>query len=105
MATINSIGTATGASNTTLLGQGVGSVPVFSTATYPATTTINQLLYSSAANTIAGLSTVNSGVLITSAGGVPSIGTTLPVGVQTNITELGTVTVGVWTGTNIALAN
>lgn len=36
-------------------------------------TTINQILYSSAANTIAGLATANNGLLVTSAAGVPSI--------------------------------
>lgn len=49
-------------------------------------TTINQLLYSSAANVIAGLTTANSGVLTTSSSGVPSIDTTnfhvLSTGVQ-----------------------
>jgi len=38
-----------------------------------------------------GLATANNGVLITSAGGVPSIGSTLPNAVQDNITRLGTV--------------
>jgi len=42
------------------------------------TTTVNQILYSSAANTIGGLPTANSSVLVTSAGGVPSLSTTLP---------------------------
>jgi hypothetical protein len=41
-------------------------------------TTINQILYSSAANTITGLATAASGVLVTSAGGVPSISSTVP---------------------------
>lgn len=50
----------------------------YSSATYPVSTTINQLLYSSATNTIVGLATTNSGVLVTSSGGVPSIATTLP---------------------------
>lgn len=45
----------------------------WSTATYPPTTTINQLLYSSAANTIVGLATANNGLLVTSNAGVPSI--------------------------------
>lgn len=62
---------------------------VYSTATYPSTTTINELLYSSAANTIVGLATANNGVLTTSAGGVPSISSTLPTAVQQNITMLG----------------
>ena len=52
---------------------GSSADPAFSTAAYSATTTINQVLYSSAANTVSGLSTANNGVLITSAGGVPSI--------------------------------
>ena len=68
-------------------------------------TTINQILYSSAANTIAGLATANNGVLVTSAGGVPSIGSTLPAAVQGNITSVGTITSGTWTGTTIAIAN
>lgn len=63
--------------------------PAWTTATYPATTTINQLLYSSSANVVAGLATVASATLITSAGGVPSISQTLPSAVQTNITALG----------------
>lgn len=52
-------------------------------------TTANQILYSSANNVIAGLATGNNGVLITSAGGVPSISSTLPTAVQSNITQLG----------------
>ena len=87
-----------------ILMSGVSSAPAWSTATYPATTTINQLLYSSSANTISGLSTANNGVLITSSGGVPSISSTLPIAVQTNITELGTVTVGTWNASLIPLA-
>ena len=42
-----------------------------STSLWPDTTTANQILYSSAANTIAGITTANNGVLVTSAGGVP----------------------------------
>jgi len=55
-----------------VLQANTSSAPTFSTATYPSTTTINQILYSSANNTIGGLSTGNNGVLITSASGVPS---------------------------------
>lgn len=46
--------------------------PVWSSATYPSSTTANQLLYSSANNTIAGLASTNSSVLTTNASGVPS---------------------------------
>ena len=49
-----------------------GADPSYSTATYPSTTTINQILYSSAANTVGGITTANDGVLITSNTGVPS---------------------------------
>jgi hypothetical protein len=54
-----------------MLRSGSTAAPAWSTATWPATTTINQLLYSSAANTVAGVSVVNSAGLLTSAGGVP----------------------------------
>ncbi len=72
-----------------LFQSGGAGAPAWTTATYPATTTINQLLYSSSANVIAGLSTTASATLITSAGGVPSMSQTLPSAVQTNITALG----------------
>ena len=84
--------------------SGASTTPAWSTATYPATTTVNQLLYSSSANVIAGLATGNSGVLITSAGGVPSISSTLPSAVQANITATGTIASGTWNGSVIALA-
>lgn len=46
---------------------------VATTATYPATTSVSQLLYSSSANVVAGLATANRGVLTTSATGVPVV--------------------------------
>lgn len=55
------------------LASGASGAPAWTTATYPATTTINQILYSSAANTVTGLATANNGTLITSATGVPSL--------------------------------
>lgn len=61
----------------------------WSTTTYPVTNAINTLLYASSANVISALATANNGVLITSAGGVPSIASTLPSAVQSNITVLG----------------
>lgn len=53
--------------------QSAGSLadPVFSTATYPSTTTINQLLYSSAANVVGGVTGVTRAVLTTTSTGVP----------------------------------
>jgi len=56
-----------------VLQANAAAAPSFSTASYPSTTTINQILYSSAANTVAGLATANDGVLITSHTGVPSL--------------------------------
>ncbi len=76
MVTINSANNKTATSGKVLQGQGVGTASDFSTATYPSSTTINRILYSSAANTISELATANSGVLSTSSSGVPSIDTT-----------------------------
>lgn len=73
---------APGVSGTLFQSGGATSVPGWTTATYPVTTTINQLLYSSSANTIAGLATANNSILATSAGGIPSLTTTLPSAVQ-----------------------
>jgi len=55
-----------------MLQSGNLSTPTWSTATWPASTTINQLLYSSAANTVGGLVTANSAMIRTSSTGVPS---------------------------------
>jgi hypothetical protein len=52
--------------------SGSSTTPAWSTATYPATTTINQLLYSSANNVIGGITAGDYGVLISSSSGVPS---------------------------------
>lgn len=66
---------ATGAGNTgqIMQSQGASADPTYTTATYPSTTTINQILYSSAANTVGGITGANNGVLITSNTGVPSL--------------------------------
>jgi hypothetical protein len=63
---------AVGSTGQILRSAGAGA-PTWSTATYPGTTTINRLLYSSAANTVSELATANNGILVTSAAGVPSI--------------------------------
>lgn len=72
------LGTATiglVASGTTgqVLQTNTGAAPTYSTATYPSTTTINQILYSSSANVVAGLATANNGVLTTGTTGIPVI--------------------------------
>jgi hypothetical protein len=88
-----------------MLQSGALAAPSWSTATWPATTTANQLLYSSSANTVAGLASAANGILITSAGSVPSISSTLPAAVQGNITATGTIATGVWNGTAINVAH
>lgn len=67
-ATFPSTATSTG----TIL-RADGTNWVATTATYPATTTASQVLYSSSNNVVAGLSTANDGLLVTSNTGVPSI--------------------------------
>lgn len=58
--------------------SGASADPVWTTATYPSTTTINQLLYSISANTVTGLATTNGGILNAGATGVPAM-TVAPV--------------------------
>lgn len=53
--------------------SGSSSAPAWSTATYLATLTANGIVYASASNTMAQISTANNGVLITSNSGVPSL--------------------------------
>lgn len=69
-ATITNVG-PTSTVGQVLQSAGASADPAFSTATYPLTTTINQILYSSATNTVIGLATANSAVLTTGATGVP----------------------------------
>ena len=63
-----------------VLQNNAGADPSYSTASYPSSTTINQLLYSSAANVIGGLATVNSAALVTSSTGVPGFSSTMTNG-------------------------
>lgn len=61
--------------------RGDGTNYVETTSTFADTYGASQILYSNGANAVQGLATANSGVLITSAGGVPSIGTDIPTAV------------------------
>lgn len=78
---------------------GASAAPAWSTAIWPATTTISQILYSSSANTVTGLATANSSVLVTNSGGVPAWGTVLP-----SIGDLTFLT-GLAGGADIAIAS
>ena len=70
-ATITKVGPSATAGQI-LRSLGSGSDPAFSTATYPATTTANRILYSSSANVIGEIATSANGVLITNNSSVPS---------------------------------
>ena len=54
-----------------MLQSGSSSAPHWSTCTWPVTTTVNQILYSPNPNLVSGLATLDNGVLVTSALGVP----------------------------------
>lgn len=64
--------TSVGSAGQVLQSSGAGVNPAYSTATYPATTTINQVLYSSANNVVGGITASNNGVLISGTTGIPS---------------------------------
>jgi hypothetical protein len=63
---------AAGSAGQVLQSGGAGADPAYSTATYPLTTTVNQILYSSATNTVGGLATTNSAGLVTTSSGAPT---------------------------------
>ena len=52
--------------------SGAATGLAYSTATYPVTTTANQILYSSATNVIGGITSIAGGVLVTDVSSVPS---------------------------------
>ena len=65
---------------------------------------INQIAwYAANGTTVSGLATANNGVLVTSAGGVPSISGTLPNSVQLAITSVGAVAAGTWNATTVGI--
>jgi len=70
-ATTGAILAGTATANQVLL-SGASTMPSWSTATYPVTTTQYQLLYSSATDVVGGLATGNSGVLVSNSSGAPS---------------------------------
>lgn len=63
-----------------MLQSGANSAPSWSTTTWPSTTNVNNILYSSAGNVIGQISTANNGILVTSGAGIPSIGNTVGAG-------------------------
>lgn len=87
-----------------MLQSGSSATPAWSTATWPATTTINQILYSSANNTVAGLATANSAALVTTSAGVPVLSSSMTNG-QLIIGSTGAtpVAASVTQGTNMTI--
>lgn len=77
-----------------------GSNWAASTSTFSDTYSVSTILYASSANTVAGLATANSGVLVTSSGGVPSIATDIPTAVT-----IGGAAVYRAGGTDVAVAD
>jgi len=71
-ATITKVG-PTATAGQVLQSAGSSLDPAFSTATYPSTTTINRILYSSANDVVGQITTANNGVLITGTTGIPSL--------------------------------
>jgi len=98
------VGSITGAGSITVT-PGAGTIQISSSAggvVNPGTA--NELAYyATTGSAVSGLATANNGVLITSAGGVPSISSTLPTAVQGNITSVGTIGSGTWQGNTIAV--
>jgi hypothetical protein len=62
----------TGSANQILQSGGASADPFYSTATYPSTTTINQILFSSGNNAVSQITAGIDGVLVSSHTGVPS---------------------------------
>lgn len=87
-----------------LQADGATSIAVTSGGTGLSSTTANQILYSSATNTIAGLATANNGLLLTSAAGVPSIGNAVLADTSFNGVRVGRGAGGVATTINIGSA-
>lgn len=77
-----------------MLQSGSSATPAWSTATWPATTTQYDILYSSGTNVVGEISTAVNGVLVTGGTGIPSISSTLPAAVQGNITSVGALSSG-----------
>ena len=86
--------------------SGSSSAPSWSTATYPSTTTANQLLYSSSNNVVGGLSTTGSACLVTNSSGVPSWSSSMTNGQIIIGSTSGTPTATTLTaGTNVTITN
>jgi hypothetical protein len=104
-ASAGSILAGTATANQVLL-SGSSTTPAWSTATYPATTTINQILYSSSANVIGGISTANSATMYTTTAGVPTFTGSMTNGqLLVGSTSANPVLATLTAGTGITITN
>ncbi len=89
-----------------MLQSGASGAPAWSTTTWPATTTANRILYSSATSVIGQITSANSAVLVTDSSGVPGFSGTMTNG-QLIIGSTGaTPTAATLTaGSNITITN
>jgi hypothetical protein len=83
--------TTVGAVGTILRSDGTNWVAT--TSTYPNTNAVNTLLFASSANVMSALATANSGVLVTSSSGVPSI---LAAGTTGQVLQASTAGTPAW---------
>ncbi len=72
-----------------MLQSGASTTPAWSTTTWPATTTINRILYSSSTSVIGEITTANGGILNAGATGIPTMTVTPVLGVAG--TSAGTI--------------
>ena len=73
-----------------MLQSGASTAPTWSTATWPATTTANRILYSSANNVVGEITSAVSSILTTNGSSVPSFSTALPNGITATTQAPGT---------------
>lgn len=104
-ATITNVG-PTATAGQVLQSAGAAADPAFSTATYPSTTTVSQILYSSATNVVSGLTTANNATVTTGATGIPVLTSfttngSLLIGSGSGVPLIGTLTAG----TGISITN
>lgn len=103
--TITKVG-PTATAGQVLQSAGSSSDPAFSTATYPSTTTVSQILYSSSTNVVSGLATANRATLVTNTTGVPVMTSSMTNGQVVIGSTSGTPTPATLTaGTNITITN
>jgi len=96
-------GTATGSQ---VVLSGASSAPSWSTATYLSTLTANGIVFASASNTMAQITTANSAALVTNSSGVPAFSSTMTNG-QLIIGSTGATPIAatLTAGTGITITN